>query len=415
MVKDEIYKSFGTQTSKDGLKKSYCNYVHPITQEINRVYISWKRNEIKSERQAIVLLKDKIEKIYEDWQGNRVNEVKTFGDLFEVWYDEWVDTVRQTTVKSQLKVLNNIVFPAIPKELAISQMTKAFICNAWNKKILKIKAKNTGKLLAGGTLRKAKSIIRQITYYGYLNGYNDNLKFGKTDLSIPDNRFIEAESKRLKKWLTQEEVRQVISVIKEYYQTFNAGNNRFDTIYLDIVEFLTRTGLRIGELAALKDADVNFVARKLTVNKTLVSYDLRVEEYEINAPKTNSSSRIIDLDKRCVEILRKRIQYNRNRIEDVRKRDNGELYQEYMMKTGRNAGKVFRKKVRPRNNFVETDYIFQLQTGNPVNDSEFNRFINERRYTKTRCIREMLQERFPDWNKHISSHTFRYTHTRGAS
>jgi hypothetical protein len=73
--------------------------------------------------------------------------VKTFGDLFEVWYDEWVDTVRQTTVKSQLKVLNNIIFPAIPKELAISQMTKTFICNAWNKKILKIRAKKQGNYL----------------------------------------------------------------------------------------------------------------------------------------------------------------------------------------------------------------------------------------------------------------------------
>jgi integrase len=179
---------------------------------------------------------------------------------------------------------------------------------------------------------------------------------------------------------------------------------------LDVVEFLTRTGLRIGELAALKDADVNFMARKLTVNKTLVSHELKVEEFEINAPKTNTSYRIIDLDNRSVEIRRRRIQYNRNRIEDVRKRDNGELYQEYLMKTGRNVGKVLRKKVKPRNNFVETDYIFQLQTGNPVNDSEFNRFINERRYSKTRCVREMLQEHFPDWNKHISSHTFRYTH-----
>lgn len=407
-MQDPILKGFGTQESKTGLKKSYYDFIHPITGNRERIYASWKKNDFKSERQAKKFLEKRIDDLYEEWQGRPQDRVETFGDLVDVWYESWVDGVRQTTEYSQMKILRNIIYPVIPRELLIKNLTKKFVTHAWNKKILKRVSKKSQELLQASTLKKTKSLIRQITYYGYLNGLMDNLKFGRSDFPIPDDRYIAAETKQLNKWLTQEEMKQLLSVTRMYYLRFTDEESRWDFLYLDLMEFLARTGLRIGEAAALKNTDVNFGTRKLIINKTLVSHGKKVEDYEINAPKTKHSLRIIDLDSRCIEILKSRIAFNRSRIEDVRKRANGEvLTKEYVSR----SGKKCRRKVPPRLNFTETDYIFQLQTGNPVNDSEVNRFINERnRKTRTTCIDQMLREKYPTWCKHVTTHTFRYTH-----
>lgn len=411
-MQDAILKGFGTQTSKTGLKKSYYDYIHPVTGQRSRMYASWKKNGFVSVIQAKHFLESRIERLYEEWQGKEVIEVETFGDLVDTWYDNWVDSVRQTTEYTQMKLLRNFIYPVIPRELPIKNLTKNFVSHAWNKKILKRKAKSSGALIQGATLKKVKSLIRQITYYGYVNGYMDNLKLGRSDLPIPDDRFIAAETKQLNKWLTQQEVKQLLGVTKEYYLRFANENSRWDFFYLDLMEFLARTGLRIGEAAALKETDVNFGTKKLIINKTLVSHGKRVEDYELNAPKTKHSLRIIDLDSRCIEILAKRIRFNRERAEDVRQRANG-LAKGYVYYT--KAGRKQIKKVPPRQNFTETDFIFQLQTGNPVNDSEMNRFINEvgnqkNKRSKNTCIAQMLKEKYPTWSKHVTTHTFRYTH-----
>lgn len=407
-MQDSILKSFGTQISKSGLKKSYYDYIHPVTGNRSRMYVSWKKRKLTSARQAKKFLEKRIEDLYEEWQGNPKVKVNTFGELVDVWYGDWVHGVRQTTEYSQMKLLRNIIYPVIPRELPIENLNKNFVCHAWNNKILKRTTKSKNEPLQGATLRKVKSLIRQITYYGYLNGLISNLKLGKNDFPIPDDRFIAVETKQLNKWLTQNEMKQLLGITKEYYLRFADENSRWDFFYLDLMEFLARTGLRIGEVAALKIGDINFGTRKLIINKTLVYHGKKVEDYEINAPKTKHSLRVIDLDSRCVSIIKNRIAFNRKRIEDVRNRFNGQVFsKEYVYSSGKKA----RRRIKPRKNFTETDYIFQLQTGNPVNDSEFNRFINDRnRNTRITCIDQMLKDKYPTWSKHVTSHTFRYTH-----
>lgn len=407
-MQDSILRSFGTQVSNTGLKKSYYDYIHPVSGKRSRMYVSWKKHKLTSARQAKKFLEKRIYELYEEWQGKPKEQVSTFGELVDIWYESWVHGVRQTTEYSQMKLLRNIIYPVIPRELPIENLTKNFITHAWNNKILRRTSKSKSVPLQGATLKKVKSLIRQITYYGYLNGFIDNLKFGKTDFPIPDDRFIAAETKQLNKWLTQKEMKQLLGVTKEYYLRFADENSRWDFLYLDLMEFLARTGLRIGEAAALKSSDVNFDTRKLIINKTLVYQGKKVEDYEINAPKTKHSLRVIDLDSRCIAILTNRIAFNRKRIEDVRNRADGQVFsKEYVYGTGKKA----RRRIQPRKNFTETDYIFQLQTGNPINDSEVNRFINERnKKTRVTCIDQMLKDKYPTWSKHVTTHTFRYTH-----
>lgn len=73
------------------------------------------------------------------------------------------------------------------------------------------------------------------------------------------------------------------------------------------------TGLRQGELCALTWDDIDFEAKTLSVNKTLIySKDLSENSanYKINPPKTAKGSRIVSLTAEAVQALKmQRLQY----------------------------------------------------------------------------------------------------------
>lgn len=71
--------------------------------------------------------------------------------------------------------------------------------------------------------------------------------------------------------------------------------------YKDIISIAYRTGMRMGEILALKWEDINFSQGFLMVRRT-VSYCEKGRK-EICPPKTKSSIRRIDLDNTSIEIL----------------------------------------------------------------------------------------------------------------
>ena len=82
----------------------------------------------------------------------------------------------------------------------------------------------------------------------------------------------------------------------DYLDTLdNSFKNFFDTV---LYKLLLATGLRIGEALALEWSDIDFQGATLEVNKTL---NLKKET---NSPKTKTSKRTLDLDKKTVLMLR---------------------------------------------------------------------------------------------------------------
>ena len=65
------------------------------------------------------------------------------------------------------------------------------------------------------------------------------------------------------------------------------------------------TGLRKGELLALKWEDINFYERTIKINKTIT------RTHELQTPKTKSSNRIISLDDEMIRQL-KELKINNN-------------------------------------------------------------------------------------------------------
>jgi len=122
------------------------------------------------------------------------------------------------------------------------------------------------------------------------------------DYAIEHNFITETPYKNIKiykdknikeiKVFTEEEVSKLINICK-------------NPVIKDIILIAYRTGMRIGEILALKWDDIIFEQCFLTVKRTLSGYTDDGQP-EINEPKTKSSRRRIDLDIITMEMLTKR-------------------------------------------------------------------------------------------------------------
>lgn len=136
------------------------------------------------------------------------------------------------------------------------------------------------------------------------------------------------------------------------------------------MEFVSLTGLRIGELLALRREDVELDKSLLHVTGTLL-YTLRNgDEYQRGTPKNVYSYRTIDLNRRAVQILE--WFYTDNKRQELWGRTGNSLCSKYK----------------------DRGYIFTTGTGNPYNMQFINRLLR--------------QVNIP--GKKISSHIFRHTH-----
>src|SRR5699024_1468149 len=66
---------------------------------------------------------------------------------------------------------------------------------------------------------------------------------------------------------------------------------------------LAYTGLRIGELLALKWSDIDFEAHTLRVSKTYYNPNNNKSKYQLLTPKTDKSIRTITIDELVVNLL----------------------------------------------------------------------------------------------------------------
>ncbi|WP_333595509.1 site-specific integrase [Anaerospora hongkongensis] len=76
-------------------------------------------------------------------------------------------------------------------------------------------------------------------------------------------------------------------------------------LYADYTVFLllAYTGIRIGELCALKESDVNFQASTLKITRTYYNPTNNIKKYELVPPKTKASRRSIEVSSKVMKEL----------------------------------------------------------------------------------------------------------------
>ena len=88
--------------------------------------------------------------------------------------------------------------------------------------------------------------------------------------------------------------------LEEFLETTATKGLLFDMEYFHVAAF---SGMRPGEICALKWPDINFEENKIRITKTVYSPTNNMFDYEVTTPKTNESIRTIEMDAGIMDML----------------------------------------------------------------------------------------------------------------
>lgn len=161
---------------------------------------------------------------------------------------------------------------------------------------------------------------------------------------IPRRRLTVAEIERdsiNEKYLERDELKEFLGSVKK--RGLFADKEMFYT--------LAYSGLRPGELCALKWSDINFKTHELRVTKTLYTPENNIQKYELTPPKTVGSIRTIELDESIIEMLKEYKERQEARYKQYKKL-NSEFYDERFVFTRDNGLPVNQKLLLERMNRI---------------------------------------------------------------
>lgn len=175
---------------------------------------------------------------------------------------------------------------------------KKFLREFGTEKISKITGMQIQKFILKQNLAPTTRILRK-TYYNLLFSYAkkvayrndnpmDNVVLPRIKLSY------EQIMKKQNKFLEREEIRKVLDFLYK-----NKVHFRKALIY----EFLFLTGLRTGELLALRWEDFNPEKQLIQVKHTLNMNGVSAKKRQLLSPKTGHSYRSVSLNNRALEII----------------------------------------------------------------------------------------------------------------
>lgn len=111
-----------------------------------------------------------------------------------------------------------------------------------------------------------------------------------------DEKTIEdIEKEEIPKYLEKEELSLFLKTAEEQ------GLERDYPIF----KLLAYTGIRVGELCALKWKDINFEEESISITKTYYNPVNNIRKYQLVPPKTQKAKRTIDLDQSVLSVLEK--------------------------------------------------------------------------------------------------------------
>ncbi|MGC7931298.1 tyrosine-type recombinase/integrase [Lysinibacillus sp. VIII_CA] len=248
-----------------------------------------KRNQIsrrgKSKKEAMNRVNEAIYSLQKDGIDQRVGQNMTFDKLAS----EWIETYELTGVKrgtvrireKEIKILNK----------HIAKMPIIDITHSKYQKLLNKISQEYARNTVSGVHVCASMIFK----YGVKDRLiKDNPATGAI---VPKKRRTveEIETETIEEgYLTNEEVESFL------YAVTNHG------LDLDIERFylLAFTGMRSGELCALKWSDIDFRNNTIRITKTLYNEDNNMRKYELTPPKTDGSIRTIEVEKSIMDLLK---------------------------------------------------------------------------------------------------------------
>lgn len=263
-----------TYTKKDGSKAyQYQAYlgIDPATGKSRKT----TRRGFKTKKEAqlsLSRLKIEIEE-----QGYKKNVRYKFKDVYELWLDQYRNTVKESTLNKTIEIFNYHILPLFGN-LYMDKVTVVFCQKAVNKWYASVK--------------KFKAI----------SNYVSRIFDYAISIEIIENNPVKKISMPIKKVNVQEEKILNFYDKEELTYFFNCLKKENNPLQLALFRTLAFTGARKGEILALQWRDIVFTDNSIKINKT-VTFGLN-NVLIIQTPKTKTSVRDISMDTQTMAILK---------------------------------------------------------------------------------------------------------------
>src|SRR5215213_6704770 len=266
--------------TKNGLWRG--SYWVTTAKGLKRRYVSAKTRQQCSQ---------KLTKAMADRDGGLIFEAGhlTVGDYLKRWLKDVEDTVRRSTYEGYEYAIRPHIVPALGR-IKLKDLTSAHLRSFYRDRL------DSGR--APATVHKLHVVLHKA------------LKAAVADGLIPRNAAAGLKLPRITREeidpLTEEEARRLLETVR---------GDRLETLYV----LALNTGMRQGELLALKWDDVDLERGVLRVRRTLTHAN---KSFVLGEPKTKKSRRTIRLTEGALQALRSHLSRQLEEMERI-----GSLYQ----------------------------------------------------------------------------------------
>ena len=242
--------------------------------KLKRASVTFDNKTRETQKKAKLLLEEKIAKKMNE-QKLSIVDMNLF-DALDEWLEVYQQQVEDTTYSSALQTKDKIV-----KYFASDTLVTRITINDWNNLLHELVYTDN---LANGTVDITKSKIRTFLRYCIQKGYINEINTSK----ITFQRKKEDDDDIEEKFLEDDEYEKVIAA-------FN-NNKRFKLLF----QWQYYTGMRIGEVLALRKSDVHITPDRSYVSVTGTYSPVSKKRKE--RTKTKAGKREVDLPPKAVEI-----------------------------------------------------------------------------------------------------------------
>lgn len=249
-------------------------FVDPLTGKRHKVSVTMPSNSRIAQKAA----REKLGRLIAEKQEAEA-PTKLF-NLIDDYMAAQKPFLKPTTYKNYVTVRSKLL-QFFPPELLVGKLTPAMIQKVLDEIVLKNSVIYAGKIL---------TLLRRSLARAYKLGIIHSMEaVNRVEIKRPPKTIQAVENQR-EKFLSRLELRQVLTALR-----------KISPLAADVCELQSRTGLRFGELAALRDED--YEGDSIYVNGTL-QWGLGKRKQPVRGtPKNVYSIRHIALDHRSKEIL----------------------------------------------------------------------------------------------------------------
>jgi len=206
-------------------------------------------------------------------------EKKTIREISYLWSQDKRQYVKLSTISAYVLILENHILPDFGNETEFCES-----------KVQKLVLQKLNSGLSRKSVRDILIVIKMIQKFGAKHGW---LQYQEWSIKYPTE-----QKKQELEVLSVSHQRKIMQYAIENFTFRNLG------IYICL-----STGMRIGEVCALKWGDINLQTETIGINRTIeriyiIEGDIRHTEVIIGTPKTKNSIREIPMSRELLRLIR---------------------------------------------------------------------------------------------------------------